>query len=147
MRLKDERIKMTSEVLSGIKVVKLYAWEPPMEKTVNDLREKELALIRRAAIVRTMADMCNVASPFLVRNNFKQTKHLQVALTTFATYTLSSPSHVLTPQIAFVSLTLFNQLRAPMMMVADLISQTVQVAEREAANIQSISGYCLKSSP
>ncbi|TKR66774.1 hypothetical protein L596_023016 [Steinernema carpocapsae] len=28
MRLKDERVKMTNEVLNGIKVVKLYAWEP-----------------------------------------------------------------------------------------------------------------------
>ncbi|KAK6018040.1 hypothetical protein OSTOST_16425 [Ostertagia ostertagi] len=52
---------------------------------------------------------------------------VQVALTTFATYTLTAPDHVLTPQIAFVSLTLFNQLRGPLMMAADLISQTVQV--------------------
>lgn len=35
--------------------------------------------------------------------------------------------NVLTPQIAFVSLTLFNQLRQPMSTVAELISQTVQV--------------------
>jgi ABC-type multidrug transport system fused ATPase/permease subunit len=40
---------------------------------------------------------------------------------------LSDPAHVLTPEIAFVSLTLFNQLRTPMSTVAELISQTVQV--------------------
>ncbi|VDK18360.1 unnamed protein product [Anisakis simplex] len=45
---------------------------------------------------------------------------------TFLTYTLSDPSHILTPQIAFVSLTLFNQLRSPMTMIAYLIQLTVQ---------------------
>ena len=51
----------------------------------------------------------------------------QVAFSTFATFLLIDPSNVLTPQIAFVSLTLFNQLRTPMSTVAELVSQTVQV--------------------
>ncbi|XGW22458.1 hypothetical protein V3C99_005022 [Haemonchus contortus] len=115
MQLKDERIRMTNEVLSGVKVVKLYAWEPAMEAVVDQIRMKEMALVRKAGIVKTLADMLNISAPFLV------------ALTTFATYTLTAPDHVLTPQIAFVSLTLFNQLRGPLLMAADLISQTVQV--------------------
>ncbi|CAJ0593581.1 unnamed protein product [Cylicocyclus nassatus] len=115
MRLKDERIRMTNEILSGIKVVKLYAWEPALEATVDEIRVKEMSLVRKAGIVKTIADMFNVAAPFIV------------ALVTFTTYTLSSPDHVLTPQVAFVSLTLFNQLRGPLMMAADLISQTVQL--------------------
>ncbi|PIO76790.1 putative multi drug resistance-associated protein [Teladorsagia circumcincta] len=115
MQLKDERIRITNEVLSGIKVVKLYAWEPAMESVVDEIRVKEMSLVRKAGIVKTLADMLNISAPFVV------------ALTTFATYTLTAPDHVLTPQIAFVSLTLFNQLRGPLMMAADLISQTVQV--------------------
>jgi ABC-type multidrug transport system fused ATPase/permease subunit len=31
MKVKDERTKMINEVLNGIKVIKLYAWELPME--------------------------------------------------------------------------------------------------------------------
>uniref|UniRef100_A0A8L8K3K1 ABC transmembrane type-1 domain-containing protein n=1 Tax=Heligmosomoides polygyrus TaxID=6339 RepID=A0A8L8K3K1_HELPZ len=116
MVLKDERIRMTNEVLSGIRVVKLYAWEPAMESVIDEIRVKEMALVKKAGVVKTLADMLNISAPFLV------------ALATFATYTLTSPDHVLTPQIAFVSLTLFNQLRGPLMMAADLISQTVQVA-------------------
>lgn len=34
--------------------------------------------------------------------------------------------NLLTPQIAFVALTLFNQLRSPMTMIGMLINQTVQ---------------------
>ncbi|KAK6059581.1 hypothetical protein COOONC_02793 [Cooperia oncophora] len=117
MQLKDERIRITNEILSGIKVVKLYAWEPAMETAVDEIRVKEMALVRKAGVVKNLADMLNISAPFLV------------ALTTFATYTLTAPGHVLTPQIAFVSLTLFNQLRGPLMMAADLISPNCAVAE------------------
>ena len=68
MRLKDERIKMVNEVLNGIKVIKLYAWERPMEEVISNLRNRELVLIRRAAILETFSDMLNCASPFLVRS-------------------------------------------------------------------------------
>lgn len=115
MSIKDERIKCVNEVLSGIKVVKLYAYEKPMEKVINELRNKELSLIRQAGLLRNVSDMLNTASPFLV------------AASTFATFLLADPKNVLTPEIAFVSLTLFNQLQTPMRSVAELISQTVQV--------------------
>lgn len=115
MRYKDERVKMVNEVLNGIKVIKLYAWEPPMEKVIEELREKELGLIKKAAFLRTFSDMLNSASPFLV------------ALSTFATFIYIDPKNVLTPEIAFVSLTLLNQLSSPMSQIAELITQTVQV--------------------
>lgn len=35
MKFKDERLKMMSEILNGIKVLKLYAWEKSMKKMVN----------------------------------------------------------------------------------------------------------------
>lgn len=114
MKLKDERTKMVNEVLNGIKVVKLYAWEVPMEAYIEDIRTKELALIKKSAMVRNILDSFNTASPFLV------------ALFSFGTYVYTSPKHLLTPQIAFVSLALFNQLRSPMTMIALLINQTVQ---------------------
>ncbi|GMR31872.1 hypothetical protein PMAYCL1PPCAC_02067 [Pristionchus mayeri] len=114
MNLKDERIKMCNEVLSGIKVIKLYGWEPAMEKTIDDIRNGEMDMIRKSGILRSGLDVLNVTAPFLV------------ALVTFAAYTLSDPKNVLDPQVAFVSITLFNQLRGPLMMAAELINQTVQ---------------------
>jgi ATP-binding cassette subfamily C (CFTR/MRP) protein 1 len=38
MQLKDSRIKL-------MKVLKLYAWEPPFEKQILDIRDKELMLM------------------------------------------------------------------------------------------------------
>ncbi|GMR45582.1 hypothetical protein PMAYCL1PPCAC_15777, partial [Pristionchus mayeri] len=124
MKMKDQRVKMVNEVLSGIKVIKLYAWEEPMEKHINEIRERELALIRKSGFVRSVLDTFNNASPFLV------------AASSFGTFILSSDKHILTSQIAFVSLTLFNQLRSPMVVLAMLINLIVQaiVSNRRLRN-------------
>ena len=87
MKLKDERTKMVNEVLNGIKVVKLYAWETPMEGHIEEIRKKELNLIMKASMAKNIIDSFNIISPFLV------------ALFSFATYVLSNSSHQLTPQV------------------------------------------------
>ncbi|GMT21941.1 hypothetical protein PFISCL1PPCAC_13238, partial [Pristionchus fissidentatus] len=114
MKLKDERTKMVNEVLNGIKVIKLYAWEVPMEQHIAAIRDRELNLIKKSQIVKNLIDTFNTASPFLV------------AAASFGTFILSSDQNQLTPQVAFVSLTIFNQLRSPMTMVAMLINMLVQ---------------------
>uniref|UniRef100_A0AC34RMH0 ABC transmembrane type-1 domain-containing protein n=1 Tax=Panagrolaimus sp. JU765 TaxID=591449 RepID=A0AC34RMH0_9BILA len=97
-----------------MKVIKLYAWEEPMLKVISEIRQKEVGLIRKASVIRTCTDVINVVSPFLV------------AITSFILYLYSSPNHVMTPQVAFVSLTLFSQLRHPLMLISELIGLTVQ---------------------
>ena len=42
----DERVKLTNEVLQGIRVVKLYAWEGPSEERINKLRALEVQQLR-----------------------------------------------------------------------------------------------------
>jgi ABC-type multidrug transport system fused ATPase/permease subunit len=117
MKLKDERTKMTNEVLNGIKVIKLYAWETPMMETIERIRRDELKCIRNAGLINGCVDVFNSACPFLV------------AVISFASYSmLGGPdgNNVLTPQVAFIALTLFNQLRSPMTMLGFLINQIVQ---------------------
>jgi len=51
----------------------------------------------------------------------------KVAIVTFAIFIYSDPANnILTPQVAFVSLLLFSQLRIPMMVLAELIGQLIQ---------------------
>ncbi len=50
----------------------------------------------------------------------------QVTLVTFAVYVLTDPTHVLTPQKAFVSLALFELLRFPIIMIPIMISSLVE---------------------
>lgn len=114
MKFKDERIKMMNEVLNGIKVLKLYAWEPSFEKRVLEVRDKEIKALRSAAFLGAGFSFIWTSAPFLV------------ALVSFASYVLSDPEHVLDPQRAFVSLSLFNILRAPFAMLPMMITSLVQ---------------------
>uniref|UniRef100_A0A915EUJ8 ABC transmembrane type-1 domain-containing protein n=1 Tax=Ditylenchus dipsaci TaxID=166011 RepID=A0A915EUJ8_9BILA len=66
MKLKDERTKMINEILNGIKVIKLYAWEVPMIETIENIRKKELSCILKAGLVKSVVDTFNFWSPFLV---------------------------------------------------------------------------------
>ena len=38
----DERVKLMNEILQAIRVIKMYAWERPMEQRIIDVRRKEL---------------------------------------------------------------------------------------------------------
>jgi hypothetical protein len=52
MTYKDERSKLCNEILNGIKVIKLYAWEEPMMEAVEGIRAKELDCLFKAGLVR-----------------------------------------------------------------------------------------------
>lgn len=38
-RRTDERVKVMSELVNGVQVIKMYAWEKPFEKLVAKLRK------------------------------------------------------------------------------------------------------------
>ena len=42
LKAKDDRIKLMSEVLAGMKVLKVYAWEIPFMKRLALIRKKEV---------------------------------------------------------------------------------------------------------
>jgi len=55
MRNKDNRVKIMSEILSGIKSIKLYAWEAFFEKKVKDIRKKEIHNLTKSAFFRSIS--------------------------------------------------------------------------------------------
>ncbi|KRZ13593.1 Multidrug resistance-associated protein 1, partial [Trichinella zimbabwensis] len=114
MKYKDERMKLINEILNGIKVLKLYAWELAFGKQVNNIRKKELDILKTASYYRAATSFIWTCAPFLV------------AVVVFTTYVLSSPDNILTPTTAFVSLSLLNILRFPMSVLPMLISFVVQ---------------------
>uniref|UniRef100_A0A3B3ZRN7 Uncharacterized protein n=1 Tax=Periophthalmus magnuspinnatus TaxID=409849 RepID=A0A3B3ZRN7_9GOBI len=116
MRYKDERIKLMNEILNGIKVLKLYAWEKSFIEKILAIRQKELNVLRRTAFLGALSTMAWTSAPFLV------------ALTTFAVYVTVDESHVLDAERAFVSLSLFNILRFPLNMLPQVLSSMVQAS-------------------
>ncbi|XP_076457725.1 multidrug resistance-associated protein 1-like [Babylonia areolata] len=114
LKVKDDRLRLTNEVLSGMKVLKLYAWEPSFEKKICDIREKETRLLMKIAYLNITMGVCWYLAPFLV------------TLATFACFVESSEDNVLDARRAFVTLSLLNMLRVPLALLATIISMTAQ---------------------
>ena len=55
LKYQDSRIKSTTEVLNGIKVLKLYGWEVSFNNIVNKIREVELQVLGRFNFVSTLS--------------------------------------------------------------------------------------------
>ena len=52
VQITDKRVRLTSEVLGGIRLIKLYAWEAFYAHQITDLRAKEIAKVRMMAVAR-----------------------------------------------------------------------------------------------
>lgn len=102
MKVKDERVKSMNEILNGMKVLKLYAWEPSFETLILGSRQKEMDVLRTAALYNAGTYFVWSLAPFLV------------SLASYVTFVLLGG--VLDANIAFVSMALFNILRQPMAM-------------------------------
>ncbi|XP_044251195.1 multidrug resistance-associated protein 1 isoform X9 [Drosophila takahashii] len=118
MKYKDERVKLMNEVLSGIKVLKLYAWEPSFEKQVLDIRDKEIATLRSTAYLNAGTSFLWSCAPFLV------------SLVTFATYVLSSEANQLSVEKVLVSIALFDLMKLPLTILPML---SVDIAETQVS--------------
>ncbi|XP_028966394.1 multidrug resistance-associated protein 1 [Galendromus occidentalis] len=116
MKLKDGRLKSMNEIISSIKILKLFAWEPPFTARVESVREKEVSMLKRFAYMTAGIGFFWTCTPFLV------------GLMSFMTFVLVSPDNILTPTVAFVSLTLFYQMRFSMVTIPDFISNATQTA-------------------
>uniref|UniRef100_A0A8V5GWV8 Canalicular multispecific organic anion transporter 2 n=1 Tax=Melopsittacus undulatus TaxID=13146 RepID=A0A8V5GWV8_MELUD len=116
MRYKDSRIKLMNEILGGIKVLKLYAWEPSFSDKVLEIRKNELRVLKKSAYLNSLSNFAWISAPFLV------------ALTTFAVYVSVDEKNILDAEKAFVSLSLFNILKFPLSMLPQVISNIAQTS-------------------
>uniref|UniRef100_A0A0X3PW50 Multidrug resistance-associated protein 1 n=1 Tax=Schistocephalus solidus TaxID=70667 RepID=A0A0X3PW50_SCHSO len=124
---KDERMKCLTETLSGIKIIKLYAWEEAFEKLVTQLRNSELRQLLLGSVSWGVVEANWTLAPFVV------------LLATFSSYvarlrpeecingtsTKDGIQGLLTPEKIFVSLSLFNLLRVPLTNLPYIISLVV----------------------
>ncbi|KFO10391.1 Canalicular multispecific organic anion transporter 1, partial [Balearica regulorum gibbericeps] len=116
MKNKDERMKIMSEILNGIKILKLFAWEPSFEKRVNEIRALELKDLLNFSYLQSISIFVFTCAPFLV------------SLASFAVYVLVDENNILDAQKAFTSISLFNVLRFPMAMLPLVLSSLVQTS-------------------
>ncbi|KAK9847067.1 hypothetical protein WJX84_012280 [Apatococcus fuscideae] len=107
----DARVRTTTEVILGIKAIKLYAWEGPWTARLNELRESELWQILRSSLLQACATMLFLGGPILV------------SLASFTTF--AALGFQLTAAVAFPALSLFNLLRFPIMQMPNQITNLI----------------------
>ncbi|KAI9291397.1 hypothetical protein K502DRAFT_333222, partial [Neoconidiobolus thromboides FSU 785] len=97
------RVHLMSEILTAIKLIKFYAWEQPFSERINEIRKKEINLIKRTMQIKAINFAVVFAVPVIVA---------LLSLVTL-TYTKEKPS----ASIAFTILSVFNTLRYPFLML------------------------------
>ncbi|XP_027503762.1 canalicular multispecific organic anion transporter 1 [Corapipo altera] len=134
MKNKDERMKIMTEILNGIKILKLFAWEPSFEKRVNDIRGHELKDLLKFSYLQSISVFVFTCAPFLV------------SLASFAVYVMVDENNILDAQKAFTAISLFNVLRFPMAMLPMVLSSLVQTNVSTARLERYLSGENLDTS-
>ena len=120
---REQRVKIINEILNGIKVLKLYAWENSFLKRVMDLRDEEIKLHKKMYLLNSCVDfMYDGMAEYTVRvGTF-------IIFIYFGGY--------LDPSTAFVTAALFSILNTPFSKMAFIIPEFVQ-ASRAFSKVDS----------
>lgn len=119
-----DRLKKTTEILKGIKLLKLYAWENIFCDRVEETRGKELNSLKTFALYTSMSIFMNAAIP------------IAAVLATFVTHAYIEEVR-LSPAKAFASLALFHILVTPLF----LLSTVVRFAVKALVSVQKLSEF------
>lgn len=118
MEYKDERTRLTSEILNSIKSIKLYSWEQPMLKKLDEVRnKKELVNARKMGLYNAAASFLWGCIPFFI---------------SCAVYSVYATvlKKALVPSVVFPALSLFDLLAQPILMLPLIFSN---IAEAKVA--------------
>lgn len=96
----DERVRLMNEIIQGIQVIKMYAWEKPFGKVITYARQREIKVIRFVSWIR------GILLSFIM---FSSRVSIFTSLVMF-----SLLGNVLTAQKAFVVTAYYNVLRQTM---------------------------------
>jgi len=97
----DARVKMMNEILTGIRIIKFYAWERPFGGEVERVRAKEMDALTKMSYVVAVGFSIILLSTPIVQPIF-----------VFLTYVNIQPQP-LTAATAFTTIALFNLMRFP----------------------------------
>ncbi|KAG0369092.1 Multidrug resistance-associated protein 1 [Gamsiella multidivaricata] len=114
----DSRIRLVTELFTSIRTIKLYAWEDAFKSRIAAYRDTEMAVLRRFGVVYSAMTLTFSTTMFM-------------SLLSFGIFAVvggpgGTPGEI-TPQIIFVSLTLFGLLSKPISAFDHLLSDTTAI--------------------
>ncbi|XP_023285607.1 multidrug resistance-associated protein 4-like [Seriola lalandi dorsalis] len=95
--LTDSRIRTMNEVVSGMRIIKMYAWEKPFAALVSEVRRKEISKIMKSSYLRGL----NMASFFCASKI--------IVFITFTLYVLLG--NTISASRVFVTVSLYSAVR------------------------------------
>ncbi|CAO3607783.1 unnamed protein product [Cunninghamella echinulata] len=106
---KDKRNDLVNELLQGIRMIKYFAWEKNWKDKVQEARKTEVNKLIWTVTYDVILNVAFLSIPVLV------------TASSFIWYTKVSGNE-LTASVVFVSITLFDMLRAPIILIPDSVS-------------------------
>ncbi|XP_022432637.1 multidrug resistance-associated protein 4 isoform X2 [Delphinapterus leucas] len=122
----DTRIRTMNEVITGIRIIKMYGWEKSFADLITSLRRKEISKILRSSYLRGM----NLAS-FFVASKI-------IVFVTFTTYV--TLGNVITASRVFVAVTLYGAVR---LTVTLFFPSAVEKVSEAVVSIRRIKNFLL----
>eukprot|EP01052_Picozoa_sp_SAG31_P000287 SAG31_NODE_9_length_42330_cov_441.979162_2_plen_374_part_00 len=113
MRLGDERVKIMTELIQGIKIVKLYTWETAFTRSVTAKREEEIETLKSRTVLQIAMTSIMGAAPLLIM------------VITFLIYAWAG--NELTATKVFTCMALFQILQFPMMFIPFVLMMVMMV--------------------
>ena len=105
-----------NEILPGMKVLKLYAWEIPFINRVKAVRDKEIKILKYLGKIWALTNFTFACSPFLV------------TVMVFILYVYTDPiNHILDANKIFVSISIFGIMRLPLTLLPWAFTESVKV--------------------
>ncbi|KAL6109911.1 abcc6 [Pungitius sinensis] len=114
MKFTDSRLKLMNEILSGVKILKFYAWEEAFIRRVGVLRDGELETLKTSQVLHSISLASFNSSSFLI------------ALSVFTAYVMIDDRNHLDAQKIFVSIALINILKTPLSQLPFAMSAAMQ---------------------
>jgi hypothetical protein len=114
MKLKDLRLKITNEVMTAMKIIKLYAWEESFSEKIKDLRDQELVYLKKYQKNAVFLRGIFFAQPLIV------------SLAAFFSYTVLEGKSM-DAATAFTAISLFRLLQFPLIIFPLLLAGLVEV--------------------
>uniref|UniRef100_A0A1X7UA79 Uncharacterized protein n=1 Tax=Amphimedon queenslandica TaxID=400682 RepID=A0A1X7UA79_AMPQE len=113
-KMTDRRVKVMNEVISGIRVIKMYAWEYAFSNVVAAIRKSEIYLIAKYFMVQAIGLTCDTVT---------------VSFIMFCLFTVyvNTPDAQITPRKVFIAFSFLSFLRI------SLLQTSISVIQQAAA--------------
>uniref|UniRef100_A0A3B4U443 Multidrug resistance-associated protein 4 n=1 Tax=Seriola dumerili TaxID=41447 RepID=A0A3B4U443_SERDU len=122
----DNRICIMNEVVSGVRIIKMYAWEKPFSALVTEVRRKEIRQILYSSYLRGL----NMAS-FFASSKI-------IVFITFTVYALLG--NAITASSVFVTVSLYGTIKLTVTLFFPL---AVEKVSETAVSVQRITSFLL----